>query len=110
MAPVFDGSVRRLEEFLEGVGVRRDELFELPDRAAAFSVWARHISAKRAGKTHRRPVADVLIGALAMRGDGIITRNGSDFVSLYPDIRIIDPTKPTRTKGAKRLKISRAGD
>ena len=108
IAPLFDGSVRRLEEFLEGVGVRRDELFELPDRNAAFAAWARHISAKRAGTVRRRPVADALIGALAMRGEGIITRNGSDFISLYPGIRVIDPTKAKKVEGSKRRKLSRS--
>jgi predicted nucleic acid-binding protein len=37
-------------------------------------------------------VADVLIGALALRHDGLITRNGDDFLALYPKLRIVDPT------------------
>jgi hypothetical protein len=103
LAPVFDGATRRLDEFLDGVGVRRDELFELSDRAAAFSAWSNHISAKRAGKTSKRPVADVLIGALAMRKGGIITRNAADFRSLFPSLNIIDPMhlKPS-TKSQRR--------
>ena len=91
LAPVFDGAMRRLDEFLDGLGVAHDELFELSDRAAAFTAWATHVSAKRAGHMPRRPVADALIGALALRANGIITRNGKDFASFYPTLRIIDP-------------------
>ena len=96
LAPVFDGSTRRLDEFLDGLGVERNVIFELDDRAAAFAAWARHISAKRAGQTGRRPVADALIGALAVRSAGIITRNGEDFRSFYPRLRVIDPMLPKR--------------
>lgn len=92
LAPVFDGSMRRLDEFLDGLGVARDELFELGDRSSAFAAWAAHVSAKRAGRVPRRPVADALIGVLALRASGIITRNGKDFASFYPTLRIIDPS------------------
>jgi predicted nucleic acid-binding protein len=93
LAPLFEGSARRLEEFLDGVGIRHDELFELSDREVAFATWYRHISAKRAGKAGKRPVADILIGALAVRAKGIITRNGTDFSSLFPGLTIIDPMR-----------------
>jgi predicted nucleic acid-binding protein len=102
LAPVFDGSTRRLDEFLDGAGVRRDQLFELSDRAMAFAAWSRHISAKRRGKASRRPIADVLIGALAQRLGGVITRNGPDFVSLFPGIRVVDPTHGRPPKRRKR--------
>jgi predicted nucleic acid-binding protein len=94
LAPVFDGSTQLLDEFLAGVGVDASETFSSADKTAAFRGWARHITAKRAGQVRRRPVADSLIGALALRHEGIITRNGSDFRSFYPRIRIIDPTSP----------------
>ena len=98
LAPLFDAATRRLDEFLDGVGIRQDELFELSDRAAAFAAWSRHISARRAGRASRRPIADVLIGALAARSAGLITRNGADFLSLFPALRIIDPTQPKPSK------------
>jgi len=91
LAPVFDGSRRLLDEFLAGLGVDASALFDLADRQAAFSAWARHISARRARRSGRRPVADVLIGALAMRHDGLITRNVDDLRAVYPNLRIIDP-------------------
>ena len=99
LAPVFDSSRRRLDDFLGALGVNRYELFELSDRDAAFAAWARHVSAKRAGQARRRPVADALIGALAMRVGGIITRNGQDFLSFYPALVVIDPTKPHSRRG-----------
>lgn len=91
LAPVFDGSQQLLDEFLAGVGVDSAAGFSAADRDAAFRAWARHVTGKRAGRIGRRPVADALIGALAVRHDGIITRNGADFTSFYPRLRIIDP-------------------
>jgi len=92
LAPVFDGSTQLLDEFLAGVGVHVAEAFSAADRIAAFRAWGRHITEKRAGRSRRRPVADALIGALAVRHDGIITRNGADFRSFYSRVRIVDPT------------------
>ena len=91
LAPVFDGSARLLEEFLDGLGVSYAEFFDGNDRAAAFSAWGRHISQRRAGRAPRRPVADALIGALAVRYDGLITRSAADFRSFYPQIHIVEP-------------------
>jgi predicted nucleic acid-binding protein len=92
LAPVFAGSTQLLDEFLVGLGVDASEVFTPVDRVAAFRAWARHVTEKRAGRTRRRPAAGALIGALAVRHDGIITRNGDDFRSFYPNLRIVDPT------------------
>lgn len=94
LAPVFDGSRRLLDEFLEGLGLETTAVFDKADRQAAFSAWVRHISERRAGRAGRRPVADVLIGASALRHDGLITRNAADFRALYPALPIIDPRSP----------------
>jgi predicted nucleic acid-binding protein len=90
LAPAFDGSRRLLDEFLDGLGVG-SEGWEVQDRDNAFAAWAKHVSARRARKSVRRPVADVLIGALAMRCGGLITRNGGHFTQLYPRLRIVEP-------------------
>lgn len=92
LAPVFRGSTRVLDEFLAGVGVKAREVFTEEDRLTAFRAWGRHISARRARRATRRPVADALIGALAVRHGGIITRNGPDFRSFYSNLAIVDPT------------------
>jgi predicted nucleic acid-binding protein len=91
LAPAFDGSPRLLDTFLQGLGISGDATFGLMDRAVAFRAWAQHISRRRAGGVSRRPVADALIGALAVRHKGIITRNGGDFRSFYPDLALIAP-------------------
>jgi hypothetical protein len=39
----------------------------------------------------RRPVADVLIGAFALRHQGLLTRNADDFGKLFPSLRLIAP-------------------
>lgn len=92
LAPVFDGSRRLLDTFLDGAGVARAAVFDESDRNRAFAAWARHIRAKQAGRAGRRPAADALIGALAARHDGIITRDGGHFRSFYPALRVVDPT------------------
>ena len=96
LAPLFAGSMRLLDEFLLGLGVSSETGIDEDTRASAFSAWARHITAKRAGVASRRPVADIFIGALALQHQGLITRNAKYFQSLYPKLRIIDPAKPTR--------------
>jgi predicted nucleic acid-binding protein len=93
LAPVFDGSRRLLDQFLAGLGIDPSAVLDRTDRDVAFAAWARHISERRSGRVPRRPVADALIGATAMRHDGVITRNGGDFLALYPKIRIVDPTR-----------------
>jgi predicted nucleic acid-binding protein len=91
LAPVFDGSVRLLEQFLTGLGVNYDRDFGASERSAAFSAWNRHVSARRGGRAPKRPVADALIGAMAKQLDGIITRNRNEFLSFYPDLIVIEP-------------------
>ena len=102
LAPVFDGSRALLDEFLAGLGVEASTVFDRTDRDSAFSAWARHISQRRSRRAARRPVADVLIGALALRHDGLITRNGADFLALYPRIHIVDPTRRAELRSSKR--------
>lgn len=55
----------------------------------AHAAWNRHVQRKRAGKSARRPVADVMIGAFAMANGGLITRNGADIRRLFPALRIV---------------------
>jgi hypothetical protein len=49
------------------------------------------LRARRAKKSVRRPVADILIGAFASNRRGLITRNGTDLVRWFPGMRIIEP-------------------
>ena len=58
---------------------------------AAHRAWHEHIMRKRAGSENKRPIADIMIGAYAMQKGGLITRNESDFRSLYPSLEIFNP-------------------
>lgn len=88
MAPAFLGDWRRAGEFLSQLGIDPQAGWILADTHAAFSAWHRHIELKRAGKSGRRPVADIQIGAFALRHQGLLTRNGADFKRLFPSLKI----------------------
>ena len=70
-----------------------DILDEIPPFAetAAHKAWYEHILRKRSGTEKKRPIADVMIGAYAMRKGGLITRNEADFKTLYPSLTIFNP-------------------
>ena len=65
LAPCFNGDLRAQDEFLFNLGVAWPEAWTLADTVTAHEAWHRQVTAKRAGKTPKRPVADVLIGAFA---------------------------------------------
>ena len=91
LAPVFNGDPRAQDEFLFNLGAAWPEAWTLADTVAAHEAWHRYVTAKRAGQTPKRPVADVLIGAFASRFDGILTRNEGDFRPVFPALRILQP-------------------
>ena len=74
LAPQFLGNAARQDEFLRSLWIECD--FDLR---------------KRAGKVAKRPIADIMIGAYAMRKGGLITRNEDDFRSLFPNLTIFNP-------------------
>ena len=91
LAPAFLGDVNRENQFLFELGIELPNGFDTSDIALAHAAWYRHILKKREGKSPRRPIADVLIGALAMANDGLITRNAKDFRALFPKLNIVVP-------------------
>ena len=91
LAPVFLGDVNRENQFLFELGIELPKGFDTSDIPIAHAAWYRHIQKKREGKSHRRPIADVLIGALAQANDGLITRNAKDFRALFPKLNIVVP-------------------
>ena len=82
IAPAFSSQVELQIEFLQEVGVQWREPWTWSDTEAAHRLWGEYVEKKRAGKTGRRPVADVLIEAFAQRFEGLITRNLKDFASV----------------------------
>ena len=61
------------------------------DTNAAFHAWHLAVQRKRQQKVSLRPVADVLIGAFALRFDGLLTRNATDFKTLFPTLNLVAP-------------------
>ncbi len=92
IAPSFLGDSDRQELFLREIGVSISSNWDIEARRAAEAAWTEHVIARRKGLAPKRPIADVLIGALALRHDGLVTRNGADFRRFYPSLRIVDPS------------------
>ena len=91
LAPAFSGHLDALEEFLLQLGVDHQEDWLTKDTANACEAWTRHVQKRRNHQATRRPVADVLIGAFALRHQGLLTRNTHDFRKLFPSLRLIAP-------------------
>lgn len=91
LAPVFNGDQTAQNEFLSGLGVVWPEAWSQADSEEAHRAWHRYVAARRTAKVSKRPLADILIGAFASRFDGILTRNESDFRSVFPSLAIVGP-------------------
>jgi len=91
LAPAFSGHLEALEEFLFRLGVDHQEDWLTKDTANACEAWTRHVQKRRDHRAARRPIADVLIGAFALRFDGLLTRNTEDFRKLFPSLTLLAP-------------------
>ena len=91
LSPAFLGDETRERDFLFEIGIDLPPGFSEDDLSLAHTAWNDHIQRKRSGKAARRPVAEVMIGALAQANDGLITRNASDFRTLFPALTIVSP-------------------
>jgi predicted nucleic acid-binding protein len=92
LAPAFEGNRGLQEEFLAGVGVDYSEDWTRRDTAAAFDAWHAHVRRRRGGEGPRRPIADILVGAFALRFQGLVTRNPDHFRPGFPELVIREPT------------------
>jgi len=93
LAPSFNGDVCAQDAFLGSIWVNCDFEGKKDVVLAAHRAWNDHVLRKRAGGVRKRPIADVLIGAYALKAGGLITRNEDDFRSLYPTLNIFNPVK-----------------
>jgi hypothetical protein len=88
LAPAFQGDRALQDEFLSGVGVDFRQEWSWEDTVRAHGGWSEFIQRKRAGKLPKRPLADILIGAFAIRFQGLLTRNPADFEPVFPDLTL----------------------
>ena len=91
LAPVFSGDQTAQNEFLFNLGVTWPEAWNQTDTEEAHRAWHRYVSARRATKIPKRPLADILIGSFASRFDGILTRNENDFKTTFPSLIVVAP-------------------
>jgi hypothetical protein len=91
LAPVFNGDLPAQNEFLFNLGVTWPEAWTQADTEEAHRAWHRYVAARRATRILKRPLADILIGAFALRFDGILTRNEGDFRPLFPSLPMVVP-------------------
>lgn len=91
LSPRFHGVEIAQNDFLENINVHFTEPWTWRDTIAAHRAWNHFISKRRQGEIAKRPIADILIGAFALRFDGLLTRNVRDFQKLFPTLRIESP-------------------
>ena len=91
LAPVFDGDASRQELFLYHLQVSWLSAWSHAETLAAHAGWHRCAQARRLRRIPKRPIADVLIGAFAKQFDRLLTRNESDFRSVFPDLPVLSP-------------------
>ena len=91
LAPAFGGDLERQRHFLAKVGIALDEGWQEPDTLSAFVAWHKHVTRRRAKVVPRRPLADILIGAFALRFRGLLTRNPADFRAPFPSLTLVEP-------------------
>ncbi|MCP4664149.1 MAG: type II toxin-antitoxin system VapC family toxin [bacterium] len=99
LAPAFEGNPSLQDEFLGGVGVGFREDWSWRDTLKAHAAWHALIQRRRAGKTAKRPLADILIGGFALRFQGLITRNPEDFRTAFPSLELSLPEAGERSEG-----------
>ena len=91
LSPAFEGSRQLEDEFLAAVGVDSSADWRHADTLAAHAGWARHVQRRRGGERGKRPIADVLIGAFALRFRGLLTRDPAGFRATYPELSLVAP-------------------
>ncbi|MGF1483731.1 MAG: type II toxin-antitoxin system VapC family toxin [Opitutales bacterium] len=91
LSPMFSGDLAAQLDFLSLCGIDDSQNFERTDWLEAHNAWNRLILAKRKRLAANRPIADILIGAFALRFQGLLTRNPDDFQRWFPQLKIRQP-------------------
>ncbi len=98
IAPALGGRPDAARAFCAGIGISLDTVWTADDTLAGMKAWSAYVSAKRAGLSAKRPIADILIGAFAQRRRGLITRNAAEFRRWFGTLPIVDPSKPAKRR------------
>ncbi|HUG09823.1 MAG TPA: type II toxin-antitoxin system VapC family toxin [Opitutaceae bacterium] len=91
LSAAFSGDLLEQKRFLDQAGISYSEPWTTADTEGAHHAWHIYVQARRAGKSDKRPVADILIGGFAMSRSGLVTRNPSDFKRWFPKLKIREP-------------------
>jgi predicted nucleic acid-binding protein len=91
LSAAFEGDIAEQKHFLDLAGISYAEPWTQADTEAAHSAWNAYISARRAHKIVKRPVADLLIGGFSINRQGLVTRNANDFRRWFPKLTIQEP-------------------
>ena len=91
LAPAFHGDVADQQAFLAALGVGLDASVTTDVLLAAHRAWSLHIQRRRRSSVPKRPIADILIGALATRHSGLLTRHPAAFRTLFPSLPLRTP-------------------
>lgn len=88
LSPVFEGDVNQQNEFLSGIGVQWQQGWTWEDAKSSHAAWWAYVKRRRLGNSPKRPIADILIGAFALRFQGLLTRNARDF-SVFDKLKVV---------------------
>jgi predicted nucleic acid-binding protein len=91
VAPCFGGKIENVRQFADLIGADHEWNWMPIDTEVAAAAWSQHVALKRGGHVRRRPIADILIGAFALRSGGLITRNADHFRTVFPSLVIATP-------------------
>lgn len=90
LAPAFRGDVALQRLWLSELSIDFTDPWTVLDTQEAHRLWNDFIE-RRQGLVAKRPMADVLIAAFALRHQGLITRNTRDFRSICPTLSLVEP-------------------
>jgi predicted nucleic acid-binding protein len=91
LSAAFSGDLMEQKQFLNSAGISYSEPWTTLDTESSHIAWNNYVQARRARKTVKRPVADLLIGGFASNRTGLVTRNPSDFNRWFPRLPIREP-------------------
>jgi predicted nucleic acid-binding protein len=91
LSAAFAGDLAEQKNFLDQAGISHSEPWTTADTEAAHAAWNSYVTARRAHKISKRPVADLMIGGFAANRDGLITRNPGGFRRWFPKLTIREP-------------------